>query len=85
MALVIQASFQESLAIFSSDDTMPLSVWILLPNTTSLSPGSLDGHTHEAITCRIVLDAQSQWAYIITAYEPDLEHFEPDYHTRKVP
>jgi hypothetical protein len=24
-------------------------------------------------------------AYIITAYEPDLEHFEPDYRTRRKP
>ena len=33
----------------------------------------------------VALDAQSQWAYIITAYEPDLEHFESDYRTRKSP
>ena len=33
----------------------------------------------------VALDAQAQWAYIITAYEPDLEHCEPDYGTRKSP
>jgi len=29
------------------------------------------------------LDGQHDWAYIITAYEPDPEHFEPDYRTRR--
>jgi hypothetical protein len=29
------------------------------------------------------LDTENDWAYIITVYEPDLEHFEPDYKTRK--
>ena len=29
------------------------------------------------------LDAEHDWAYIITVYEPDLEHFEPDYRTRR--
>jgi hypothetical protein len=29
------------------------------------------------------LDAEHEWAYIITAYEPDLEHLEPDYRTRR--
>ena len=33
----------------------------------------------------VALDAQAQWAYIITAYGPDLEHFDPDYRTRKSP
>ncbi len=29
------------------------------------------------------IDIENNWAYIITVYEPDLEHFEPDYKTRK--
>lgn len=29
------------------------------------------------------LDTKNNWAYIITVYEPDLEHFEPDYKTRR--
>jgi transposase len=35
MAVVMRASFQKNLAIFSSYDTIPLSAWILLPSTTS--------------------------------------------------
>jgi hypothetical protein len=31
------------------------------------------------------LDLASRWAYIITAYRPDLEHFEPDFKTRRKP
>ena len=29
------------------------------------------------------LDRENSWAYIVTVYEPDLEHFEPDYKTRR--
>ena len=29
------------------------------------------------------VDAQHDWAYVITAYEPGLDHFGPDYRTRK--
>jgi hypothetical protein len=29
------------------------------------------------------LDEDNNWAYIITAYEPSLEFFEPDYKTRR--
>lgn len=29
------------------------------------------------------LDTQHDWAYVITVYEPDLEHFGPDYRTRR--
>lgn len=28
-------------------------------------------------------DRESEWCYIVTAYRPDLEHFEPDFKTRK--
>ncbi len=28
-------------------------------------------------------DEDNNWAYVITAYEPDLEHFEGDYKTRR--
>ena len=31
------------------------------------------------------LDQQHDWAYVITVYEPDLEHFEADYRTRRSP
>lgn len=31
----------------------------------------------------VSLDAEREWAYIITAYEPDLEHFEADFKTRR--
>ncbi|MBI3694082.1 MAG: DUF4258 domain-containing protein [Acidobacteria bacterium] len=31
----------------------------------------------------VALDEGNDWAYIITAYEPDLEHFESDYRTRR--
>ena len=31
------------------------------------------------------LDAQHDWAYVITAYEPDVDHFEPDFRTRRQP
>lgn len=30
-------------------------------------------------------DHQHDWAYIITVYEPDLEHFQSDYRTRRSP
>jgi hypothetical protein len=29
------------------------------------------------------LDETNEWAYVITVYEPDLEHFEADYKTRR--
>lgn len=28
-------------------------------------------------------DRESEWCYVVTAYQPDLEHFEPDFKTRK--
>lgn len=31
------------------------------------------------------IDPASRWAYIITTYRPDLEHFEPDFKTRRKP
>ena len=31
----------------------------------------------------VALDEDHDWAYIITAYEPDLDHFEPDFRTRR--
>jgi hypothetical protein len=31
------------------------------------------------------IDRESNWAYIITVYRPDLEHFEPDFKTRRKP
>lgn len=29
------------------------------------------------------VDGETNWCFIITAYRPDLEHFEQDYKTRK--
>jgi len=31
----------------------------------------------------VALDEASGYAYVITAYEPDLEHFEPDFRMRR--
>jgi len=31
----------------------------------------------------VALDEETQWAYIITAYEPSLEYFEADFKTRR--
>jgi Ser/Thr protein kinase RdoA (MazF antagonist) len=31
----------------------------------------------------VSLDESNEWAYIITAYEPSLEYFEPDFKTRR--
>lgn len=31
----------------------------------------------------VALDGAAETAYVITAYEPTLEHFEPDFRTRK--
>ena len=52
------------------------------PYPSALFLGWVDGKLLHIV---VALDAQSQWAYIITAYEPDPEHFAPDYRTRKSP
>lgn len=31
----------------------------------------------------VAFDEENGWAYVITAYEADLEHFEPDFRTRR--
>lgn len=31
----------------------------------------------------VALDEKNEWTYIITAYEPSLEYFEPDFKTRR--
>jgi len=53
-----------------------------VPYPSALCLGWIEGKPLHVV---VALDAQAQWAYIITAYEPDLEHFEPDYRTRKSP
>ena len=53
-----------------------------MPYPSTLFLGWVDGKPLHVV---VALDAWSQWVYIITAYEPDLEHFEPDYRTRKFP
>lgn len=41
--------------------------------------------TNEPLHVVAAFDSASQWAYIITTYRPDLEHFEPDFKTRRTP
>ena len=41
--------------------------------------------TNEPLHVVAAFDSVSQWAYIITTYRPDLEHFEPDFKTRRIP
>ena len=53
-----------------------------VPYPSALFLGWVEGKPLHVVAA---LDAPAQWAYIITAYEPDLEHFEPDYRTRKSP
>ena len=53
-----------------------------VPYPSALFLGWVEGKPLHVVAA---LDAPAQWAYIITAYEPDLEHFESDYRTRKSP
>jgi len=38
-----------------------------------------NGPLHVVIAC----DYSTEWIYVITAYKPDLEHFESDFKTRR--
>jgi hypothetical protein len=40
-------------------------------------------YENEPLHVVVVFDADNERCYIITAYRPDLEHFEPDYKTRR--
>ena len=53
-----------------------------VPYPSALFLGWVEGKPLHVVAA---LDEQHDWAYIITAYEPDLEHFEPDFRTRRSP
>ncbi len=50
------------------------------PYPSALFLGRHEGEIYHVV---IALDSQSGYCFIITAYKPDLEHFEPDYKTRR--
>jgi len=50
------------------------------PYPSGLFLGWVEG---EPIHVVVSLDFTSKWCFIITAYIPDLDHFEPDFKTRK--
>lgn len=50
------------------------------PFPNALFLGWLEGMPLHVVAA---LDSQSSCCYVITAYKPNLEHFEPDYKTRR--
>lgn len=50
------------------------------PYPSVLLLGWVEGEPFHVVTA---LDSESGCCFIITAYKPDLEHFEPDYKTRR--
>jgi len=50
------------------------------PHPSALFFGWAEGKPLHAVAA---LDETNEWAYVITVYEPDLEHFETDYKTRR--
>ena len=50
------------------------------PYPSALFFGMAEGKPLHAVAA---LDETDEWAYVITVYEPDLEHFEADYKTRR--
>jgi hypothetical protein len=50
------------------------------PYPSALLLGWVEGEPFHVVTA---LDSESGCCFIITAYKPDLEHFEPDYKTRR--
>jgi len=50
------------------------------PFPSGLFLGWIEG---EPLHVVVALDFDNKWSFIITAYRPDLEHFEPDFKTRK--
>lgn len=50
------------------------------PYPGALLLGWVEGEPFHVVTA---LDSESGCCFIITAYKPDLEHFEPDYKTRR--
>lgn len=50
------------------------------PYPSALYLGWIKGEPFHVVAA---IDSISGWCLIITAYKPDLEHFEPDYKTRR--
>ena len=50
------------------------------PFPTALFLGIVEGNPFHVVAA---FDAQSGYCFVITAYKPDLEHFESDYKTRR--
>jgi hypothetical protein len=50
------------------------------PYPSALFLGWSKGEPFHVVTA---LDSESEYCFIITAYKPDLEHFESDYKTRR--
>lgn len=50
------------------------------PFPTALFLGWFKGEPFHVVTA---FDSVSDYCFIVTAYEPDLDHFEPDYRTRR--
>ena len=51
------------------------------PHPSGLFMGWVAGHPLHVVAA---LDHRNLWAYIITAYRPDEEHFESDWRTRRM-
>jgi hypothetical protein len=50
------------------------------PYPTALLLGMVKGEPFHVVAA---LDSENTRCFVITAYKPDLEHFEPDYKTRR--
>jgi hypothetical protein len=50
------------------------------PYPSALFLGRIEGEPFHVVTA---FDADSDYCFIITAYKPDLEHFESDFKTRR--
>ena len=50
------------------------------PYPSALFLGWVEGEPFHIVSA---LDPESGYSFVITAYKPDLEHFEPDYKTRR--
>jgi hypothetical protein len=50
------------------------------PYPSALFLGKIKGEPLHVVTA---FDSSTGWCFIITAYRPDLEHFEPDFKTRR--
>jgi hypothetical protein len=50
------------------------------PYPSALILGRVGEETYHVVTA---LDPANDWCFVITAYKPDLEHFEADFKTRR--